>query len=309
MIANSSNSPRSSETTQSTRAQISSASTLEVGDSDSLPEASTIVIDAETPDFGLHLRSLWQYRELLYFLIWRDVKIKYKQTALGIAWAIIQPLFAMLLFTLIFGRLARMPSDGIPYALFAYAGLLPWTFFSNAITNSGNSLVGSPSLITKVYFPRVIIPAAAVIAGLLDFAIAFILLVPMLLYHRPGYGWGVLLLPFFVLLATMLALAVGMLIAALNVKYRDVRYALPFLIQLWMFASPVIYPSSLIPQKWKLFLALNPMTGIIEGFRASLFGGDLDWTLIAVATVLTTILLPSAALIFRRVEDSFADII
>ena len=269
----------------------------------------SIWIDADARGAGLGLRELWAYRELLYFLTWRDIKIRYKQTALGAAWAIIQPLFAMLLFTLFFGRLARIPSDGIPYPVFAYAGLLPWTFFANALTNSGNSLVGSTSLITKVYFPRAIIPAAAVAAGLLDFIIAFVILIPLLVYYETTLTWRILVLPAFVLLTTLLALGAGMWLSALNVKYRDVRYALPFIVQLWLFASPVIYPLSIVPERWRWVFALNPVTGIIEGFRASLFGKDFDWTAIAIATVLSVGLLIYAAYAFRRVEESFADIV
>jgi lipopolysaccharide transport system permease protein len=308
MSANPSNSLRSPEITPLSQAAINSNPALEAREHESSQEHSQIIIEAEA-GHRLDFPDLWRYRELLYFLIWRDVKIKYKQTVLGAAWAIIQPLFAMLLFSLVFGRLAKMPSDGVPYALFAYAGLLPWTFFSNAVINSGNSLVGSVSLITKVYFPRVIIPTAAVAAGLLDLAIACLLLVPMLFYYDLAVGWRILMLPLFILLATLLALAVGIWMSAQNVKYRDVRYALPFLIQLWLFASPVIYPSSILPEKWKWVLALNPMTGIIEGFRASLFGRNFDWFQIAIAAGLTLILLLSSAFVFRRVEDTFADVI
>ncbi len=268
-----------------------------------------LLIDAEDRASTFDLRELWAYRELLYFLTWRDIKIRYKQTLLGATWAIIQPLFAMLLFTLFFGRLARMPSDNIPYPLFAYAGLLPWTFFANAVTNSGNSLVGSTSLITKVYFPRMIIPAAAVAAGLLDFAIAFLLLIPLLIYYGIALTWSLLLLPLFIILLTLLSLGVGMWTSALNVRYRDVRYALPFVIQLWLFASPVIYPSSIMPAKWRWVLLLNPMTGIIEGFRSSLFGRSFDWTAILVAASLTLIFLLYSAYFFRRVEETFADIV
>lgn len=268
-----------------------------------------ILIEAESRHVGPDLRQLWVYRELLVFLIWRDIKIRYKQTLLGAGWAIIQPLFAMLLFTLFFGRLARIPSDGIPYPLFAYAGLLPWTFFANALTNSGNSLVGNSSLITKVYFPRVIIPAAAVLAGLVDFFIAFLLVIPMLIYYRVGMTWNLLLLPGFVCLATFLALAVGMWLSALNVKYRDIRYVVPFLIQLWLFASPVIYPISMMPERWRWVLALNPMTGIIEGFRASLFGGKLDALTTLTSAVLTIAILMVSFFAFQRVEDSFADVV
>jgi len=230
-----------------------------------------ILIDSRDAALGLHVRELWNYRELLYFLTWRDIKLRYKQTALGATWVIIQPLFAMLLFTLFFGKLAKMPSDNVPYPLFAYAGLVPWTFFANAITNSGQSLVGSSNLISKVYFPRIYIPAGAVAAGLLDFAIASLLLVPMLFYYKTRLTSQLLFLPFFAALATALALGVGMWLAALNVKYRDIRYAIPFLVQLWLFASPVIYPASIVPPKWKWVLAINPLTGgsdVVESYIA-----------------------------------------
>ena len=268
-----------------------------------------ISVDAEVQVSNLGLAEFWRYRELLYFLTWRDVKLRYKQTFLGAAWAIIQPLFAMLLFTLIFARLARIPSDNIPYPLFAYAGLLPWTFFANAITSSANSLVGSANLITKVYFPRLIIPAAPVLAGLVDLAIAFVLLIPLLIYYRVNITWQLLLLPLFILWATLLAFGVGTLMATLNVRYRDIRYALPFLIQLWLFASPVIYPLSLVPAKWKWVSMLNPMTGIIEGVRSSLFGRPFGWPAIAVSMAVSLFLAGLSVSYFRRVEDNFADII
>lgn len=268
-----------------------------------------VVIEPDQSRFRLGFAEVWHFRELLYFLTLRDVKIRYKQTLLGAAWAIIQPLFTMLLFTLFFGRLARIPSDDIPYPLFAYAGLLPWTFFSNAVTNSANSLVGGASLITKVYFPRLIIPAAPVLAGLLDLAIAFVLLVPLLFYYRVALSWQLLLLPIFVALATLLAVGIGTWMSALNVKYRDVRYALPFLIQLWLFASPVIYPSSLLPANRRWLLMLNPMMGIIEGMRSSLFNKPFDWPAIAVSALITLSIMPLSALYFRNVEDSFAEII
>ena len=276
---------------------------------ESTVEPAEILIEPGNAGFLLALQDLWRYRELLYFLTWRDVKLRYKQTALGAAWDIIQPLFAMLLFTLFFGRLARIQSEGVPYPLFAYAGLLPWTFFANALTNSGNSLVGNSNLITKVYFPRMIIPAAAVLAGLLDFVIAFLLLVPMLVYYRIAVSWNLLWLPLFILLATLLALGVGMWFAALNVKYRDIRYALPFLVQLWLFASPVIYPSSIMPERWRWLLALNPMTGIIEGFRASLFGGKLDVAMTLTSAALTVAILIVSLFVFQYAEDSFADVV
>jgi lipopolysaccharide transport system permease protein len=252
---------------------------------------------------------MWSYRELLYFLIWRDVKVRYKQTGLGVAWAIIQPLFTMIIFTLFFGRLAGVPSDNVPYPLFAYAGLLPWTFFSNAISNSGNSLVGSANLITKVYFPRMIIPGAAVAAGLVDFAIALIILILLMFYYGVILSWSILMFPVLVTLTTLLAVGVGMWLSALNVKYRDVRFALPFLVQLWMFVSPVIYPTSFLPVKFRWLLSLNPLTGIIEGYRSSLFGRRFDWTALAMSAAITLVLLVYASYSFRRMEKSFADIV
>jgi lipopolysaccharide transport system permease protein len=242
-------------------------------------------------------------------LTWRDVKVRYKQTELGVAWAIIQPLFTMLIFTLFFGRLAGVPSDNVPYPVFAYAGLLAWTFFANAITNSGNSLVGSANLITKVYFPRMIIPSAAVAAGLVDFAIAFVILIVLMIYYGVMVTWGILMFPVVVLLTTLLALGTGMWLSALNVKYRDVRFALPFLVQLWMFVSPVIYPASFLPPKFRWLLWLNPMTGIIEGCRSALFGLRFNWIALAVSTGLTLLVLIYASYSFRRMEKSFADIV
>ena len=259
---------------------------------------------------ALQLRDLWVYRELLYFLTWRDIKVRYKQTILGATWAIMQPLFTMLLFTLFFGKLGHIPSDGVPYPIFAYAGLLPWTFFSNAVTNSGNSLVGSANLITKVYFPRMIIPGAAVLAGLVDLAIAFLILVGLMFYYRVALSWSLLAVPFLVALTSLLAIGVGMWASALNVKYRDIRYALPFLIQLWMFFSPVIYPVSLMPQKWRWVLWLNPLSGIIEGFRSSLFGvNQFDWTALSISIAITLGILVYSAYSFRRMERVFADIV
>jgi len=274
-----------------------------------LPDQPLVTIEPSGRWGVFNLGDLWSYRELLYFLIWRDVKVRYKQTALGVAWAIIQPLFTMLIFSLFFGRLAGVPSDNIPYPVFAYAGLLPWTFFANAVSNSGNSLVGSANLITKVYFPRMIIPAAAVGAGLVDLGISFIVLIPLMIYYGISVTWNFLMFPVVVLLTALLALGVGMWSSALNVKYRDVRFALPFLIQLWMFVSPVIYPTSFLPQRWRLLFAMNPMTGIIEGYRSALFGHNFNWKAIAVATVITVVMLVYASFTFRRMEKSFADIV
>lgn len=258
---------------------------------------------------ALKLRELWEYRELLYFLAWRDIKIRYRQAALGIAWAILQPLLTMILFSFLFGRLAGIKSDGIPYPIFALSGVLLWTFFSNAVTNSSNSLVGSSHLITKVYFPRMIIPIAAVGAGLLDLIVSFPLLVALAFYYSVDLRWTVLMMPVVVLLTLLLAASVGMWLSALNVRYRDVRFAVPFAVQLWMFASPIIYPSSMLPGTWRWLLRLNPLTGIIEAFRASLFGARFDWAALSISAIITISLLIYSAYAFRRVERSFADIV
>lgn len=274
-----------------------------------LPDAPIVVIEPKKGWISIDLRDLWHYRDLLYILTTRDIKVRYKQTLLGAAWAVIQPLFTMLIFTLFFGRLAGMPSDGIPYPLFAYAGLLPWTFFSNAVTNSGNSLVGNSNLITKVYFPRMIIPMASVGSGLVDFAIAFLLLLAMMFYYGVGFSVNILMLPVLVILTSLLAVGVGMWMSALNVKYRDIRYALPFLIQLGMFATPIIYPMSLVPEKWRWLFALNPLSGQIEAYRAAFFGKPFDWFALGISAVITFAVLIYAAFTFKRMEKSFADII
>ena len=274
-----------------------------------LPAEPLVVIQPSNKWSLLNLKDIWAYRELLFFLTWRDVKVRYKQTALGAAWAILQPLFMMIIFTIFFGRLAGVASSGIPYPLFALAGLVPWTFFANAITASGNSLVGSANLITKVYFPRLIVPAAAMLAGLVDFLLAFMLLVLLMVYYRVTPTIQILFLPVLILLTALFSLGVGTWMSALNVKYRDVRFALPFLIQLWLFVSSVILPSTSIPQKWRWLLMLNPMSGIIEGYRAALFGLPFDWTALGIASVLTIVVLFYAIYAFGRVERSFADII
>lgn len=274
-----------------------------------LPEKPLVVIEPSKNLVALNLRDLWHYRDLFYILTMRDVKVRYKQTFLGVAWAIIQPLFTMIIFSLLFGRLANMPSDGVAYPLFAFAGLLPWTFFSNAVTNSGNSLVGSSNLITKVYFPRMVIPFAAVAAGLLDLLVAFGLMILLMIYYGTGFSINLLMLPVLVVILTLLAVGVGMFLSALNVKYRDIRYALPFLIQLGMFATPIIYPLSVIPEKWRWLMMLNPLSGLIEGFRAACFGKPFDWASIGVSLVMTFAILLFAAYVFRKMERSFADVI
>lgn len=308
IAANNASTLKSTEATTSDQSQLT-ATTSSTPERIDLPAEPLVTIQPSGTWGAFNLRDLWSYRELLYFLIWRDVKVRYKQTALGVAWAIIQPLFTMLIFTLFFGRLAGVPSDNIPYPVFAYAGLLPWTFFANAIGNSGNSLVGSANLITKVYFPRMIIPAAAIGAGMVDLGISFVVLIPLMIYYGVTITWSVLMLPVVVLLTALLALGVGMWLSALNVKYRDVRFALPFLIQLWMFVSPVIYPTSFLPQRWRLLFAMNPMTGIIEGYRSALFGHSFNWKALAVATVITLAVLVYSSFTFRRMEKSFADIV
>ena len=274
-----------------------------------LPAEPLVVIQPNKRWSLLSFKDIWAYRELLFFLTWRDVKVRYKQTALGAAWAILQPLFMMIIFTIFFGRLAGVGSSGIPYPVFALAGLVPWTFFSNAITASGNSLVGSANLITKVYFPRLIVPAAAMLAGLVDFVLAFVLLVLLMLYYQIVPTIQVLFLPVLVLLTALFSLGVGTWFSALNVKYRDVRFALPFLIQLWLFVSSVILPSTAIPPKWRWLLLLNPMSGIIEGYRSALFGLPFDWPALGIASGLTIVTLLYAIYAFGRVERSFADII
>jgi len=277
--------------------------------SSTLPEISRVVIESEESGVQLNLGDLWDYRELLYFLTLRDIKVRYKQTLMGAAWVVIQPLMTMLIFTLIFNKFARLDTKDIPYPLFAYSGLLLWTFFSNAVTSGTYSLVNNSHLVTKVYFPRVFIPAAAVGAGLVDLGIASLLLIALAIYYGISPSWGALMLPLVVLLAAMLALGTGMLASALTVKYRDLRHALPFVMQFWMFASPVIYPTSIVPQQWRWILLINPMTGILEGFRAALTGQAFDWTMIAVSAVAATTLLAVAFYVFRGLEDTFADVI
>jgi lipopolysaccharide transport system permease protein len=258
---------------------------------------------------SVDLRDLWYYRDLLRILTMRDIKVRYKQTLLGAAWAIIQPVFTMLVFSLFFGRLAGMPSDGIPYPIFAFAGLLPWTFFSNAVSNSGNSLVGNSNLITKVYFPRMIIPIASVLSGLLDFLIAFALLVVLMFYYGTGISPQILLLPVLIAMTSLLAIGTGAWMSALNVKYRDIRYALPFLIQLGLFATPIIYPASIVPEKWRWLISLNPLTGQIEAYRSAFFGHRIDWMGLTVSLALTLAIFFYSAYSFRKMERSFADLI
>jgi lipopolysaccharide transport system permease protein len=258
----------------------------------------------------IDLKEIWDYRELLYFLTKRDIKVRYKQTILGGLWAIIQPIFTMIVFTIFFGRLAKVPSEGIPYPIFVYVGLLPWTYFANAVTASGNSLVGSANLITKVYFPRLIVTASASLAGLLDFFIAMLILGVMMIYYQFIPGIGILLFPFLVALTFLCAVGAGLWLSALNVQYRDIRYAIPFLIQIWMFVSPVIYPVSIVDEKYRWILALNPMGGVINAYRASILGHmPIDWGLLGISTVIIMMIFLSGLYYFRRMEKIFADVV
>ena len=266
-------------------------------------------IESEESGVQLDLADFWHYRELLYFLIWRDIKVRYKQTLMGAAWVIIQPLCTMLIVTLVFHRLGGLEADDLPYPLFAYAGLLLWTFFANAVGNSTTSLVQNTSLITKVYFPRLFIPAAATAAGLVDLGVASVILVCLCVYYQVALTWSLVLLPAFVGLLVLLALAVGLLISALTVKYRDLRHVVPFMMQFWFFASPIIYPAARMRGRWYWLLAANPVTGIVEGFRAALAGHALPTLPLAVAVALTFVLLVCATYTFRRLEATFADVI
>lgn len=256
----------------------------------------------------LNLRELWQYRELLYILIWRDIKVRYKQTVIGAAWAVIQPFFAMIVFSLFFGTLAKIPSEGLPYPIFAYSALLPWQFFAKALTEASTSLVVNERIITKVYFPRLLVPTAVVLAGLLDFGIAFLILLGMMVFYGIMPSWAIFTVPLFLLLTMMTALGVSFWLSALDVEYRDVRYTLPFLTQLWLFATPVVYPSTLIPQAWRALYGVNPMVGVIEGFRWALVGAPPpDLRMLLVSSVVVGLVFVSGLIYFRRMERTLAD--
>jgi len=258
----------------------------------------------------LNLSELWTFRELFYFLTWRDIKLRYKQTELGIAWAILQPLLTMVIFSLFSGKLAKIPSDGIPYPVFAFTALVPWIFFANGLTQASNSLVGNSNLITKVYFPRIMIPISSVLSGAFDFALAFAVLLGMLAYYRMPVTSAIYFLPLFLLLALVTAMGAGLWFSALNVRYRDVRFVMPFLIQIWMFATPIAYPSSLIPGNWRILYGLNPMVGVIEGFRCMLSGIQTQPSLmIAVSSVVALAILAGGVFYFKRVEKTFADVV
>lgn len=274
--------------------------------------ASTSLLRIE-PSRGwsaLLLRDLWEYRELLYFLTWRDVKLRYKQTALGALWAILQPVLTMVVFSLFFGRMAKIPADGLPYPLFAIAALVPWTFFANGLAQSSSSLVTNSHLIKKVYFPRLAVPIASVLSGLVDFAVAFLVLLCMMAYFGYAPSARVVFLPLFLILALTTALGVGLWLAALNVAFRDIKYVVPFLTQLWLFVTPIAYPSTLLPQRWRLLYSLNPMAGVVEGFRWALLGAKTSpGAEIAVSSFAAFLVLVGGALFFRRSERTFADVI
>jgi lipopolysaccharide transport system permease protein len=275
-----------------------------------VPVPPLVVVEPRRGWARLDLRELWEFRELLFFLTWRDVKVRYKQTVLGAAWAVLQPLMTMVVFSLFFGRLAGVPSDDVPYPIFSYTALVPWTLFATGLTQASNSLVGSANLIRKIYFPRLLVPLATVLSSLVDFAIAFAVLLLMMLFYGFVPTANALWLPLLLALTLVTTLGVGLWLSALNVQFRDVRYTLPFLTQLWLFATPIAYPSSLLPPQWRVLYGLNPMAGVVEGFRWALLGtGTAPGPMIAVSAVAALLLLASGALYFRRMERTFADIV
>jgi len=258
----------------------------------------------------IDLRELWATRELLYFFVWRDIKVRYKQTAIGAAWAVIQPFMTMVVFSLFFGHLAKIPSYGLPYPIFYYTALLPWTYFAGALAGATTVVVDQQHVITKVYFPRLVLPLSAVLSGLVDFAISFLVLLGIMVWYRMLPGLAILLLPAFLLLAVLTALGVGLWLSALNALYRDVRYVVPFLVQFWLFASPVAYPASLIPQRWRWLYGLNPMAGVIEGFRWALTGhGQPPSSMMAVSAAMVVLLVAGGAAYFHKMEGTIADVV
>lgn len=269
-----------------------------------------LVVRKNETKLALKLKELWEYHELIYFLVWRDLKVRYKQTALGVTWAVLQPFLTMVVFTIFFGNLAKVPSDGVPYPIFSFAALLPWQLFANALSNSSNSLVSNSALITKVYFPRIIMPLSSIIGGLVDFFVAFLVLIGLMVYYGITPTSAVYTLPFFLLLAVLTSFAVSLWLSALNVKYRDVKYTIPFLTQFWLFITPIAYPSSLVPEKWKLIYGLNPMAGVVEGFRWALVGtSSLNWYVMSASVTIVFVLLVGGLIYFRYMEKTFADIV
>jgi lipopolysaccharide transport system permease protein len=282
-----------------------------------IPTASTVPLREQfyriVPRRGLldlNLAEIWHYRGLLYFFVWRDIKIRYKQTAIGAAWAIVQPFMTMVIFSLFFGKLAHMPSEGLPYPVFYYCALLPWTYFAGALQNATSTIVDNQRVVTKVFFPRLVLPLSAVLSGLLDLAVSFLMFLVLMSYYHIHFAWTVFLLPGFLLLAVMTALGVGLWLSALNAIYRDVRYVVPFLVQLWMFASPVAYPSSLVPERWRWLFGLNPMTGVIEGFRWVLTGhGEPPSSLLLASTGIVAVIVGTGLVYFQRMESTIADVV
>ncbi len=258
---------------------------------------------------AVDLRELWAYRELLYFLTWRDLKVRYKQAAIGVAWAILQPIVTTAIFTVIFSTFARFETGSVPYPLFALAGSMLWLYVYSTVTTASTGFTGNTNLVTKVYFPRIIVPLAAAVAGIFDLLISFAILVIMMAYFRIGVTANVLLVPVFIAATLVLTAAVGTLFSALNVKYRDVKFVLPFVLQIWMIASPIFYPASLLPEKWRYVFAVNPLVGVIEGFRAAVFGGEFDGRLIAVSGVSLVLIVIISLAVFKKMEDEFADLI
>lgn len=287
--------------------RVLSTRTAETTDTGSHPAVT--IIKPVSGWVSVNLRELWEYRELLYFLTWREVKVRYKQTALGFAWAVIQPFMMMVVFTLFFGNLAKVPSEGIPYPLFNYTALLPWTLFAEGISRSTTSMITGSAMIQKIYCPRLVMPISGILSPLVDFLIAFVILIGMMIYYHFAPTLRVLLLPAFVLLAVATSLGVGLWLSSINIRYRDVRYVVPFLVQLWLFASPVVYASNLLPSKFQVIYGLNPMTGVIEGFRWSLLGTNPPSALFGVSIIIVAVLLISGTLYFRRTEKTFADVI
>ena len=270
----------------------------------------TVIIEPRRHFFALDLKTVWEYKELLYFLVWRDLKVHYRQTLIGAGWVILQPLTTMVIFTLVFGKFAQIPSDGLPYPVFVYSALLPWSLFASSLNRGTSSVAGNAQLVSKIYFPRLILPLSGVLSPIVDFVIAFVILVGMMIWYTTLPTWGILALPLFMLLAIFTALAVGLWLSALNVRYRDVGHAIPFLTQIWMFATPVAYPISVVPEKWRMLYSLNPMAGVIEGFRWALLGQQSpDFTVIAISSLMVVALLLPGIAYFKYTERTFADLV
>jgi len=280
------------------------------GSAKNLSVEPTLVIQPRRHLLALDIKAIWEYRELLYFLIWRDLKVRYRQSAIGVGWVILQPLMTMVVFTAVFGKFVGVPSDGLPYPIFIFSALLPWTLFANSLTRGSASVVSNTQLVSKIYFPRLILPLSGVLSPVADFAVAFVILIGMMVWFGISPAWGILALPLLVLLAILTALAIGLWLSALDVRYRDVGHAVPFVVQIWMFITPVTYPVSLVPEKWRLLYSLNPMTGVIEGFRWALLGQQSpDFAVITVSAVMMFTLLVTGTIYFRHTERTFADVI